>query len=167
MKTSVQRTAKRAVLTIFSLFMLLPMIAAPAHAADSKVKDSMQSLKEATAALGKPKLDGENLFFGTTKINGDYAVVDAIKAKNGGTATLFAKKGEDFVRVSTNVMKDGQRAVGSALDTAGPAYAAIKKGDAFYGIVTILGKKYDTGYEPIKAESGDVIGIYYVGYPVE
>jgi hypothetical protein len=149
------------------MLFVLPLIAAPAYAADSKVKDSMQALKDSTAALGKPKLEGENLFFGATKINGDFAVVDAIKAKHGGTATLFAKKGTGFVRVSTNVMKEGARAIGSVLDPSGPASAAIKQGNTFYGMVDILGKIYDTGYEPIKSEAGDVIGIYYVGYSME
>jgi hypothetical protein len=159
---------RRAILMVLALSVLLPLVAAPVLAADaSKVKDAMQSLKEATAVLGKPKLDGEDLYFGTTKINGDFTVVDAIKAKHGGTATLFAKKGTSYVRVSTNVMRDNQRAIGSVLDPSGPAYAAIKQGTAFYGMVDILGKIYDTGYEPIKTESGDVIGIYYVGYSME
>ena len=40
----------------------------------------------------------------------------------------------------------------------------IKKGEAFYGEANILGKPYITGYEPIKDASGNVIGVYYVGY---
>ena len=53
------------------------------------------------------------------------------------------------------------------LDPSGPAYAAIQKGEAFYGIVDILGKFYDTGYEPITNAAGETVGIYYVGYSVE
>lgn len=151
-----------------ALCLILPFIAAPAFATDNvEVKESMQSLKAELVKLGAPKLEGETLFFGTTKVNGDFTVVDAIKAKHNGTATLFAKNGANFVRVSTNVMKNGERAVGSILDPAGPAYAAIIKGDAFYGLVDILGKIYETGYEPIKTEAGDVVGIAYVGYMME
>ena len=40
----------------------------------------------------------------------------------------------------------------------------IKKGDAYYGDATILGKAYVTGYEPIRDAAGNVIGIYYAGY---
>jgi hypothetical protein len=47
---------------------------------------------------------------------------------------------------------------------AGPALEAIKQGKAYYGDVPILGVPYTTGYEPIKASSGDTIGVYYVGY---
>jgi len=80
---------------------------------------------------------------------------------------LFAKKGTNFVRVSTNVMKEGQRAVGSILDPSGPAYAAVKQGNPFYGLVDILAKHMTPGTEPIKSESGEVIGIFYVGYIME
>jgi len=160
---------QRTVLFSLAALILLPLLCArPAQAADSaNVKEAMQTLKDATAKLGKAKLDGDVLFFGTSKINGDYTVVDMVKAKHGATATLFAKKGGNFVRVSTNVVKDGERAVGTILDPSGPAIAAIKLGNAFYGLVDILGKIYDTGYEPIKSESGEIIGIYYVGFSME
>jgi hypothetical protein len=151
-----------------AVFLSAPLIGSSASAADNpKVLEAMASLKAETAKLGAPKLDGENLLFGTTKMNDVFTIVDAVNAKHGSTATLFAKKGTNFVRVSTNVMKEGKRAVGSNLDTAGPAYAAINQGKAFYGLVDILGKTYDTGYEPVKSEAGDVIGIYYVGFLME
>ncbi len=139
-----------------------------ATAAESpKVKEAMKLLRETTDKLGKPKLEGDVLIFGSTKINNDFTVVDSVKAKLGGTATLFVKKGGNFVRVSTNVMKDGNRAVGTSLDPSGPAAAAIKQGGSFYGAVDILGKIYDTGYEPIKNAAGEIIGVYYVGYSLE
>jgi hypothetical protein len=132
-----------------------------------KVKEAMSAMKVEAKKLGEPKLDGETLYFGTTKINGDFTLVDALKTKFGGTATIFVKKGDAFVRISTNVMKEGSRAVGTSLDPAGPAIAAIRQGKAFYGIVDILGKMFDTGYEPIKTAKGEIIGIYYVGQSLE
>jgi hypothetical protein len=51
------------------------------------------------------------------------------------------------------------------LDPNGQAIAAIRKGEVFYGVVDILGSQYDTGYEPIKSAAGEIIGVYYVGYP--
>lgn len=132
-----------------------------------KVKEAMAAMKSDAKKLGEPKLDGESLFFGTTKINGDFTLVDSLKTRFGGTATFFAKKGDAFVRISTNVMKEGKRAVGTSLDPSGPAMAAIKQGKSFYGIVDILGKMFDTGYEPIKTAKGDIIGIYYVGQSME
>ena len=88
--------------------------------------------------------------------------------ENGGTATLFVKAGDEYVRVTTNVKKnDGSRAIGTVLDPSGPAIAMIRKGEAFYGEAIILGTPYLTGYEPIRDASNNVIGIYYVGYRLQ
>jgi hypothetical protein len=121
-------------------------------------------MKEETAKLGEPKAEGSKLFFGTTRINGDYTIVDALKSRFNCTATFFSKKGTDYVRVSTNVLNEGDRAVGTVLNPNGPAYAGISKGESFYGTVDILGKKYEAGYEPIKNAAGEIIGVYYVGF---
>lgn len=159
---------RRTVICSLALVASVALLGAPVQAAESgNVKTAMQALKEETSKLGPAKLDGEALNFGSKSINGDFTVVDGVKAKHGGTATLFAKKGNNFVRVSTNVMKDGARAVGTILDPSGPAYAAINSDKPYYGMVDILGKIYDTGYEPIRGDGGAVIGVYYVGYLME
>ena len=139
-----------------------------------KVKASMAALKAKTAQLGAPKLEGNDavagksvpaLYFGTTKMNNFFGVVDDVVKDHGGTATLFVKAGDEYVRVATNVKKsDGSRAIGTILDPKGPAIAMIQKGEAYYGDATILDKPYITGYDPIKDASGAIIGIYYVGY---
>src|SRR5215469_7423038 len=80
-------------------------------------------------------------------------------------ATLFVKSGDDYVRGTTHVAGSVQgRALGTILDPRGKAIVNINKGEAFYGEVDILGKLYETGYDPIKDASGKVIGIWYVGY---
>jgi hypothetical protein len=139
-----------------------------------KVKASMAALKSKTEKLGAPKVEGNDpvaskdvpaLHFGATKMNNYFDVVDEVVQEHGGTATLFVKAGDAYVRVATNVKKDdGSRAIGTILDPNGPAIAMIKKNEAFYGDATILGKPYVTSYEPIKDASGNVIGVYYVGY---
>lgn len=152
---------------LIAVVAVLMAAALPAQAENAKVKASMETLKTELNKLGAPRLEGENLFFGAARINGNFTVVDAVKAKHGGTATVFVKKGPNYVRISTNVMKGDARAVGTPLDPAGPAKAAIDQNKAYYGIVDILGKMYDTGYEPIKSAKGETIGVYYVGYPLE
>ena len=160
-------TRRHAIFAV-TLTVMLSFAGLLASAAETQdVKGAMQFLKGETAKLGTAKLDGEVLYFGSTKINGDFTVVDTVKDKHGGTATLFVKKGNNFIRVSTNVLKDGQRAVGTMLDPSGPAFAAVNQGNSFYGMVDILGKIYDTGYEPIKSADGAIIGVYYVGYLME
>lgn len=154
-------------LFVLGLVMSGAVTAMAATESSAKIKTAMAAMKDEAAKLGAPKIDGGSLVFGATKINDNYALVDSLKTKFGCTATFFMKKGDAFVRVSTNVMKDGKRAVGTPLDPSGPAIAAIRQGNAFYGIVDILGKLYDTGYEPIKSASGEIIGVYYIGYMME
>jgi hypothetical protein len=151
--------------------MLLPHVG---QAQDARVVTAMQLLESGANTLGSPKIEGSDavagkevpaLYFGSTKMNNNFDLVDQVVKQAQGTATIFVKHGDEYVRVATNVKKDdGSRAIGTVLDPNGKAIASIKKGEPFYGEVDILGKPYITGYKPIRNSSQGVIGIYYVGY---
>ena len=144
------------------------------RASGPKSRESHGDIEGRDGQIGCARVEGTDqtadkttpgLYFGSTKVNNDFTVVDRVKAEAGGTATLFVKSGDDYVRVSTNVPGSVQgRALGTILDPKGKAIVNINKGEAFYGEVDILGKLYETGYDPIKDASGKVIGIWYVGY---
>ena len=114
----------------------------------------MQLLKSKAATLGAPIVNGEEavagkivpaLHFGGTKMNNNFVLVDEVQKEAGGTATLFVKSRDEFVRVATNVKKDdGSRAIGTTLDPKGKAIAAIAKGEGYFGEADILGKPYVT-----------------------
>ena len=141
-----------------------------------QVESGMRLLKQRALEQGAPRQggfapvpghDAVDLVFGETSTNQDFTIVDATTSLVGGTATFFSRWGEDFVRVSTNVKKDdGSRAIGTILNPRGAAYAKLVDGEAFYGLVNILGKPYVTGYEPVFDARREVIGAYYVGYPL-
>lgn len=138
-----------------------------------RVESSMKLLKQRSELLGPAQLQGQEavagqsapvLYFGDTKQSNNYGLVDSLTDIMGGTATLFARSGNDFIRVSTNVKKDNQRAVGTLLSRNGKAMAAISSGQSYYGMVDILGHPYISAYEPI-IENNQTLGIWYVGYP--
>jgi cache 3/cache 2 fusion protein len=134
-----------------------------ATAQSAKVKSAMADLKAMAGTLGSPTLQGSDLYFGSDKA--DHSIVDAVVNKDGGAATLFVKNGDQLVRVASTIQKeDGTSAVGTALDPQSPAFAKLGAGEPYYGEVTVFGKTYDAGYEPIQDASG-VIGAYFVGYP--
>jgi len=145
-----------------------------AQAQDERVASAMQLLESMAAQMGAAKIEGTEtvagkevpaIYFGSTRMNNNFELVDEVAKKTRGTATIFVKNGEEYVRVATNVKKDdGSRAIGTILDPAGKAIESIKKGEPFYGEVDILGKPYITGYKPIRDASKNAIGIYYVGY---
>jgi hypothetical protein len=155
---------------LFAVQFTTQVFAGPAE----DVQAAMQLLKSKATALGAPSIKGEEavadkkvpaLYFGDTKMNNNFILVDEVVKEKGGTATIFVKSGDDYVRVATNVKKDdGTRAIGTILDPKGKAIVNIAKGEAFFGDVDILGKPYTTGYEPIRDGGNKVIGIYYVGY---
>ncbi|MEA2077362.1 MAG: Cache 3/Cache 2 fusion domain-containing protein [Candidatus Marinimicrobia bacterium] len=131
---------------------------------EAVIKESLVEMREMAAKLGEPTSVDNILYFGKMKINENFEIVDAIQAKYGCTATFFEKQGDKFVRVSTDVMHDGKRAVGTILDPDGPVIINIRKGKPYYGTVDILGDMYETGYEPIENTAGEIIGIYYTGF---
>jgi len=159
------------------------LMASAANAQEARSAASMAALKDKTAKLGAPKIDGTEvvgnksapvLYFGSTKMNNNFTIVDEV-AKEGGPgmqATLFVKAGvqqargtvsEEYIRVATTVrLPDTRRAVGTALGS--PALDSIRAGEPYYGEVDVLGKAYITRYEPIKDASGETIGAYFVGY---
>src|SRR5687767_15110524 len=54
-------------------------------------------------------------------LNLDCTIPDRFTAQTGVTATIFARSGEDFVRISTSIKKQsGERALGTALNHAHP-----------------------------------------------
>jgi PAS domain S-box-containing protein len=103
-------------------------------------------------------VDGK-LLVGSYVINGNFEVPDKVQKIFGETATVFMGD----VRVSTNVrQEDGSRAVGTRLE--GPAYDAVfRQGKSYRGGANILGIPYFTAYDPIRDESGKIIGALYVG----
>ncbi|GDY00927.1 hypothetical protein LBMAG49_02560 [Planctomycetota bacterium] len=139
---------------------------------------SAHVLKSEAEHLGPPELgpkklkvgdrEVSDLRFGSESMANRFQLVDGVVQRMGGTATLFVADGDDFVRVSTNVLKpDGSRAIGTVLDARGKAIASVQKGKIFAGVVDILGAAYFTVYEPIRSAAGKTIGVYYAGYKIE
>jgi len=99
------------------------------------------------------------------KLNGNFGAVDKFSKQTGGVATIFAAKGDDFVRVTTSLKKEnGERAMGTMLGKASPAYAAVMAGKPFVGPASLFGKPYMTRYEPVKDASGKIVGLLFIGF---
>lgn len=144
---------------------------ATSHAYDSKA--TIADLDARLAKIGPPRVDGTDkigdktvpaLFFGERKINNNYDVVDGVRKAHNATATVFVREGDEFVRVSTNVLTpEGKRGVGTLL-ARNKAYEAVIKGAQYCGPIDVLGTAFDACYNPIKDAGGKIIGISYIGH---
>jgi methyl-accepting chemotaxis protein len=60
-------------------------------------------------------------------------------------STIFARSGDDFVRVTTSLKKqDGSRAIGTLLDRKAPAYALLLANKPYTGLAALFGKRLIT-----------------------
>ncbi|MCY8057886.1 methyl-accepting chemotaxis protein TlpC [Bacillus spizizenii] len=107
---------------------------------------------------GDWQIKNNKLYKGQTQINENEDIVDLLGEKTGDTVTIF----QGDTRVATNVMKNGERAVGTQ---ASPevADAVLKKGKLFNGQADVAGSSYQTAYMPLKDQNGNIIGMLYTG----
>jgi hypothetical protein len=147
------------------------LVAGHAQAYDPKA--TIADLDARLAKIGAAKLEGTDtvagkdvpaIYFGARKINNNYDVVDSIRRDHKATATVFVKQGEEFVRVSTNVLTpEGKRGIGTQL-ARNAAYAAVSSGKQYCGPIDVLGTAFDACYNPIKDAGGNIIGVSYIGH---
>jgi hypothetical protein len=146
-------------------------LATAAQAYDPKA--TIADLDARLNKIGAPRIEGKEkagekevgaIYFGDRKINNNYDVVDAIRKAHSATATVFVKDGDEFVRVSTNVLTpEGKRGVGTQL-ARNAAYATVIKGEMYCGPIDVLGTAFDACYNPIKDAKGQTIGLTYIGH---
>ncbi len=112
---------------------------------------------------------GDELIGDGTIENGNYKTIDQIKKDTDAIITIFMKYDGDFksdqghyYRVATNVeLENGKRAVGTYVSKK--VSDVLDKKETFTGEANVVGVDYNTLYEPIYDEAGNVIGSWFVG----
>lgn len=107
---------------------------------------------------GDWSIKDDQLYKGDRLINNDFLIVDKIGEDTGDTVTIF----QGSTRVTTNVLIDGERAVGTEVSEK-VSNTVLKQHENYYGEAEVAGKKYQAAYKPIENSNGEVIGIMYVG----
>jgi len=119
--------------------------------------DTSRSIEVAGTATPVLRADGHDL-------NGNFGLPDQLFEQLHFVSTLFVKKGDQFVRISTSLKKEnGERAIGTVLDPAGAAFHQIMDGKTYTGMAELFHKQYMTQYEPIWDGNGKLIGILFIG----
>ena len=105
------------------------------------------------------------LYLGGQALNNDFTLVDEFRHLTAGVATVFVRDGADFVRITTSLTKqDGNRAIGTVLDHAHPAYQRLLAGQSYVGRALLFDRFYMTQYTPVRDEAGQVSSVLFVGF---
>ncbi|WP_027994866.1 methyl-accepting chemotaxis protein [Simplicispira psychrophila] len=119
--------------------------------------------REFDAAMQLNEATGELSSYGAP-VNGDTTAVDKFAQETGGIASVLAKKGNDFVTVTTSIKNaQGERQMGVALEHHSPDYAQAQKGEPYAGRTVVNGKPYMGYMLPVKNASGQVVALLYIG----
>jgi methyl-accepting chemotaxis protein len=130
---------------------------------ESWFRGNLVMLPDQTFNVGGTELP--RVYINSQAITGDYQLVDDFTETTGGIATVFAKVGDDYVRVSTSLKKeDGSRAVATKLDRNHPGFAAVSQGNTYIGEAVLFGKRYMTKYVPVKSTDGQQDLILFIGF---
>lgn len=111
--------------------------------------------------------NGELVDLHGVPLKGYYKVVDLIDRELNDQATIFVKDGDEFIRISTNIMQeDGTRLEGTELDKDSEEYKMAIIGEPYNGASEVNGTKYQSAYLPLKDNGGKVIGLLSVAVPM-
>jgi len=128
------------------------------------------------------EVDVPNLSFGGTTIpkvtsfGTKVPFVDEITKLTGATSTIFVKMNQngDMLRVATTVKKkNGERAIGTYIPAKNPdgadnpVVSTILQGKDYFGRAFVVDQWYVTAYSPLRASSGEIVGMIYVGIPLK
>jgi methyl-accepting chemotaxis protein-2 (aspartate sensor receptor) len=112
-------------------------------------------------------MDVPMLRSGSERIGLSNRSVDEFTARSGAGAAVFARMGREFVQVASSLKNEaGQRPLGSVLDHQHPGYRRLIEGNSYRGPAVLHGRSYMTNYEPLRDESGQVIGALFVGLDI-
>ena len=105
----------------------------------------------------------DGLYKGGKKFNDDNALLDELGQLSGNNVTMFNKD----TRVATTFQDAaGKRPVGTKASEA-IIKTVLQEGKSFSGYAEVLGNRYLSAYKPLKNQSGQVVGMLFMGIPTK
>ncbi|HHT69639.1 MAG TPA: hypothetical protein GXZ85_10350 [Firmicutes bacterium] len=103
-------------------------------------------------------IQGSSLYKGETMFNDNDELTDWLGELTGNTVTIF----QNNVRIATNVMNEGKRAIGTQA-SAEVVQEVLNAKREFVGEAVVVGQRYQTAYRPLLDQNGKAIGMLYTG----
>ncbi len=92
-------------------------------------------------------------------LSSDTKFVDKIKEIMGLECTIF----QGDTRVSTTIVKEGKRAIGTKMDNPKVIETVLQQGKVFQNVIQILNQEYNTVYWPLRDLEGKIVGMLFIG----
>ena len=107
---------------------------------------------------GSYQIKNNVLYKGGTKLNDNFTLIDKLGEVLGYKVTIF----QNDTRITTNVTKDGERAVGTKADEK-VIKKVLEAGDSYTGTANVVGNELHVAYIPIKNLANENIGMFFIG----
>lgn len=141
---------------------------------NEKVSNDLNFAEKLLNNFGELKIDSSNtvkigdndipiLYAGSQRITFDNKLVDGIKESTNAIATIFILSNDKLIRVSTNIIEDNQRVLGTYLDSNSECYKKIVNNEEYSTIFKVKGEGYITKYRPLLDKNKKVIGALALG----
>lgn len=122
---------------------------------------TVKAINQSTKSNSTVKVNA--LYLNNEELHVSNKLVDEIGELTEGTATIFQKIPQGYLRISTNVKdKNGNRATGTYIPNDSPVAQSISAGNDFFGRAFVVDAFYLTGYSPLIID-GEVQGAVYFG----
>lgn len=140
---------------------------------DTVTWTATNQLDSSKADVTLPGFAAGSTWFGQERASGARVpVVDEVLDVAHARCTVFQRMNDrgDMLRVATNVLKDGQRAIGTYIPATEPdgaanaVVSAVMQKRTFIGRAFVVDGWYVSAYEPIVID-GEVAGMLFVGVP--
>ena len=107
---------------------------------------------------GSYQIKNNVLYKGGTKLNDNFTLIDKLGEVLGYKVTIF----QNDTRITTNVTKDGERAVGTKADEK-VIKKVLEAGDSYTGTANVVENELHVAYIPIKNLANENIGMFFIG----
>ena len=127
-----------------------------------KAKSNVKSVVEImdTKYIGDWQIKNNQLYKGDALINNNDEIADYLGEMCEGHVTFF----QGDTRIATTVKNNGQRMINTKASEK-IISEVLTAGNFFTGSAEVVGENYQCAYLPIKNNSGQIIGMIFVGLP--
>jgi methyl-accepting chemotaxis protein len=128
------------------------------------VNNALKTVAKVVRSSGGLQIEDGNWFIDSQNIEKDFGFVDEMNGITNSTVTIFKKTNQGFERISTSLITDGKRSVGTVVPNSSPVVNTILAGGDYSGRANVVNEWNLTAYTPLKI-NGDIVGMIGIGMP--